>query len=676
MPSGIQYNRLFLLSLNKQTTYWLPPPVISRLCCYELLSSHVSKDHDTTKCTSKESKDGNRNGRKTRRGKRGGRKKKMKRRIKVVINAFDRVNTSFEHTALERRQPSLLHIPIDNRLSTQHNNNKCHKCIKGGLLNARSVTKKETLIENMIVVNDFDFFIITETWLKNNDNKMIPRGYNFIPLHRKTGRGGGIYAIYKESLKLKKNRIQSNYNTFESLDMTLTSEKNENHRIIVIYRPPPSHKNKFTHNQFFDELDTLALEISTTNEEIVMLGDFNVHVDDITDANCLKLKDILESHNLGQYVKDETHTAGHILDLVISRKDNTIIDNVEVLDRTISDHNLIAVNLKIDCKTTVKKRITYRKTKSLNTETFEETIESLDLFTSINNADSVHEMVDFYNNSLKAVFDELCPLITKEITIRPNTEWYCDKMQVMKHQLRSAERTWRRSKLEINRQIFMDLKNQRNQLISSCKSEYLKNKITCAKQNPRELFAIMNKLIKDDTSTNNFDDPIADANRFSLHFSDKISRIRNELDNQKTIHTQLEKASPLPAGVVFDEFEPATDEEVLFALRQCSKTTCPLDPIPSWLVLSSANILVPVLTHIVNASLFIGEVSNNLKHAIITPILKKSSLDKDDPNNYRPVSNLTLMSKLIEKIVAFRLNAFLNEHKLFSKFQSAYNCSY
>ena len=65
--------------------------------------------------------------------------------------------------------------------------------------------------------------------------------------------------------------------------------------------------------------------------------------------------------------------------------------------------------------------------------------------------------------------------------------------------------------------------------------------------------------------------------------------------------------------------------------------------------------ILPLLTSIINESLTKGEFPNDFKNAIVKPLLKKPSLDKDELNNYGPVSNLHFISKAIEKLVAKRL---------------------
>ena len=82
--------------------------------------------------------------------------------------------------------------------------------------------------------------------------------------------------------------------------------------------------------------------------------------------------------------------------------------------------------------------------------------------------------------------------------------------------------------------------------------------------------------------------------------------------------------------------------------------------------------LVLVITKIVNLSLTTGHVPDCLKEAIVKPLLKKPGLNNELLKNYRPISNISFLSKIIEKVVATRLNKYLNDHNLHEPLQSAY----
>ena len=106
-----------------------------------------------------------------------------------------------------------------------------------------------------------------------------------------------------------------------------------------------------------------------------------------------------------------------------------------------------------------------------------------------------------------------------------------------------------------------------------------------------------------------------------------------------------------------------------------TKSPCPsslLDPLPSWLVKQQLDVLLPAITAIVNRSLAEGFVPESLKSAIVMPLLKKSNLDHNVLKTYRPVSNFTFISKVLERVVAKQLNEHMTQNDLHEPLQSAY----
>src|SRR5688572_24400791 len=84
------------------------------------------------------------------------------------------------------------------------------------------------------------------------------------------------------------------------------------------------------------------------------------------------------------------------------------------------------------------------------------------------------------------------------------------------------------------------------------------------------------------------------------------------------------------------------------------------------------HVIAPTITSIVNLSLSTAMFPNTFKHAIVTPLLKKPSFDKEPLSNYRNISNLSFLSKLTERIVLQRLSMHLSSNDLFNRHQSAY----
>ena len=97
-----------------------------------------------------------------------------------------------------------------------------------------------------------------------------------------------------------------------------------------------------------------------------------------------------------------------------------------------------------------------------------------------------------------------------------------------------------------------------------------------------------------------------------------------------------------------------------------------LDPVPTWLLKQHAEFLVPIITIIVNISLADGVFPDQFKTTHVSPLIKKSTLDCNALRNYRPVSNLPYISKIVDKVVDARLQKHLQDNQLYEPMQSAY----
>ncbi|KAL9974522.1 hypothetical protein ACROYT_G011567 [Oculina patagonica] len=119
-------------------------------------------------------------------------------------------------------------------------------------------------------------------------------------------------------------------------------------------------------------------------------------------------------------------------------------------------------------------------------------------------------------------------------------------------------------------------------------------------------------------------------------------------------------------------FSPTSIIELSKVARTVASKSCSLDPLPAVLLKENFDMLLPTLCRIVNLSLESGYVPISLKTAVLLPLLKKPSLDHEILSNYRPISNLKVISKMIEKVVAVRLQDYLETNQLNEPLQSAY----
>ena len=184
------------------------------------------------------------------------------------------------------------------------------------LLNTRSVCNKPATVKEHKIEQKADLWFLTETRCKPNKsavlNEFSPPGYSFIGECRSSKRGGGVRLLYKLAYKFRKT-ITTRCDTFEHLGIKST-QTSRPVRVVIIYRPLTT-----SIQSFLDEFATFVNEIVVTRQDILIVGDFNLHCE----LNCARgvkvLNDILAENNAKQHVTEPTHMKGHMLDLVITR---------------------------------------------------------------------------------------------------------------------------------------------------------------------------------------------------------------------------------------------------------------------------------------------------------------------------------------------------------------------
>ena len=159
------------------------------------------------------------------------------------------------------------------------------------------------------------------------------------------------------------------------------------------------------------------------------------------------------------------------------------------------------------------------------------------------------------------------------------------------------------------------------------------------------------------------------ASLFSQFFVSKIDSIRRHLCTD---------VAPLPplSCIGLATLADTTSEEIESLIRNNPVKSCELDPIPTKLLKECAAIISPYIADVVNLSLQSGKVPKALKIGYIHPLLKKPSLDPECLQNYRPVSNLPYLSKLLERVAFSRLYDYLQENDLLDNHQSAYRANH
>ena len=126
------------------------------------------------------------------------------------------------------------------------------------------------------------------------------------------------------------------------------------------------------------------------------------------------------------------------------------------------------------------------------------------------------------------------------------------------------------------------------------------------------------------------------------------------------------------SGEVLSDFTPVTLTEVSQLLRSMSNKSSPLDYIPTSLLKSCADTFSILISHLANLYFTQATFPSKFKLALISPLLKKPGLSKSDLANFRPISNLNTIGKILERLALSRFFLTFQNSPSFSPLQSAY----
>jgi len=538
-----------------------------------------------------------------------------------------------------------------------------------GVFNARSVHNKAANICDWIATSKLRLAAVVETWHDSRDCPNLiacaPPGYCFIECARPRHDAdltsvrvnhGGVCLFHHSSLKAK----CVDFGIFKSFEYisAYVSGSTLTLLVIVIYRPGSVTVSEL----FFDEFSELLDRTATYASSLVIAGDINIHLDISTDHSTVKFNDILDLHGLIQHVTGPTQVAGHCLDVLITRHELSV-RSVVVSPPSLSDHSTIVGQLDLlvpQCHST--KRRTCRRWREFNFDKFMNDLQQSPLVTELTVDAGVDELFNHYDSTMSSLLDIHAPSTTVSVRSAGVARWYDAECRDMKKITRSLEKQYRRLKSAAIRQEWQTQFEAQRQLFHRKLSDYWLSTIDSCKNDPRALWSKVSDLMSPPVQS----DTCFSADQFAMHFTSKIEKIRVATANAPSPLVIHRSVAPL------DTFTPVTVEEIIRLLARLPAKHCVLDPVPTWLVKRAADVLAPILTVMCNASLQSGYLPRIQKHAIVSPRLKKPSLDSNDINSYRPVSNLSFISKLVEKVVATRFTEHAECNNLFPPRQSAY----
>ena len=203
-------------------------------------------------------------------------------------------------------------------------------------------------------------------------------GYTFLRKPR-GGRGGGVAILLKSGFSATLETVACSFAPFKHVSVKLSLDNLHVSTVVIVCRPP-----SLPTALFFQEFATICEQYAVTRS-LIMVGDFNFHMDNSSDFNARKLASLLESMDLHQYVTGPTHQNGHTLDLLIPRvSDNIVLASSVATADFISDHCAIVCHLQVPTPKPTKRFIQYRVLKCIHHAAFQEDLLQSSLFATLN----------------------------------------------------------------------------------------------------------------------------------------------------------------------------------------------------------------------------------------------------------------------------------------------------
>lgn len=581
--------------------------------------------------------------------------------------------------------------PCPGPIASRSVDNSEYKCFeKKGLhfvhLNIRSLLPKLDELRIIARNSRAACICITETWLDETVFDLEIQLENYSLRRKDRNRHGGGVCIYVRSDLAFNPLDQLSHEDLEAMWIELLLPKTKPIVCGVVYRPPHQ-------TDFYELLESVCLATSYFNErECVVLGDFNTNVSGSKKCNLVKsLSSFLDLFNMSQIVKDFTRvstTSSSTIDLILVSDSEKISQN-GVFDIGISDHCLIYCTRKVKRSIFNKHNtVTIRSTKDYNKEEFQMCLLNADWY-PVMISDNVIDAWEQFKSIFMGIVNNIAPL--KQVRIKQKTERWIntDILKSIKDRDK-AFREFKKYKTEEKYSVFKEFRNKTQSLIFNAKRDYFKDKLENDKDSKslwRSLKDLGMPSKKGKGSASNIGlkidgelcfDKFTVAEKFNSFYTTVASKLVERLPEsvnkfgKSFVNSFYRNKGVMPNSY---SFSVVSENKVLGYLNRLSTNKATgLDGIPSRFVRDGASIIACPLSHVINLSLIQGTVPDDLKSARVVPLFKKN--DKTEVGNYRPVSILTIISKIFERVVYDQVESYLDQNKLLYKFQSGFRSRY
>ena len=554
--------------------------------------------------------------------------------------------------------------------------------LRFGCINIQSLLNKYDDVTQLCHDRPIDLLCLTESW-HDADSAVLGRlrcaGYNVADRPRPRAADadnlsvnhGGVAVVAAADISLSPIAVADQPSTFEMVCVRV-AVGHFSAIVVVVYRPGSAPVVQ----TFYDELAVVLDRVAVYQEPIYVTGDFNVRLDRDDDPHADQLRLLVDCYGLVLHDTDSTHRLGGTLDALITHDASGRPERVDVDDVGLSDHFLLYWEVSTTWATTPPVPVCSRPWRRLDIELFRSALSNSRLCQPDVWPADIDAMAALYDEELIAVLDQSLPMRQFLRRKRPSDPWFDEECREAKRLTRRLERASAaacRLATEFNtdvaeaaaaKQVWYEQRRSYRHLRHRKSSEFWRKKMESDQSDPRRLWSSVDALLGRGRVPPS---SAIDVETFNRFFVEKVEKVR-----ANTIDAPPPTFSRVPSGLSFSNFSPLTIDDVISAVHHLPDKSSAADPVPTNVLKQIVDLLAPYIVQLFNSSLNAGQFPAAFRQAFVTPVVKKPGLDATDVSSYRPISNLPVLSKLLERIVVRQLLDYLTSADLLPTLQSGY----
>ncbi len=546
--------------------------------------------------------------------------------------------------------------------------------------------------------DNFDFIALSEIGKKNIQNYegiLKNLGYNF-KYQMPTLQKGGVALIYKDIFKLKeRSDLKVNSRSINGKKLVVENiwyetdfvNKNDNFIIGVIYKHPKGSVECM--DSFTQQLANTMIKINNEKKKCIMTGDINIDGLKLASNNHVKFffNTVLEQ-NFIPTITLPTRIVDHSISLL-----DHIFINQEIIKSAksvlsgnlysgISDHlpNFIMLNFDKKAK---QARPVIRIFGDNNSAKFKQYLENSswdDFFAS----QDVNKALDIFYLNYNTAFNKAFPLKIQSKRRSKDKKWITSSLKKCVSKKDSLYKKQLHKPTNQNKSNYTKYKNILISCLRTAEEIYYRDILTSEKNNLTKMWNLFGSVInpqkirKDNNIKElimnnikvNGDQEIADT--FNEFFSTVGSKLANKFQNKNSHTYQNFLKHPIQQSFFLS---PTDTDETLKEINKLNhKKSVGHDNISAKLLKLNAENLADKIVHIINLSFSYSTVPDQFKIAKVIPIHKKNETNL--PGNYRPISLLSTLNKIMERLMFKRLMKFCDLHNILYNYQFGFREGY